>query len=318
MEVALLGELRVTHEDSIVELTSDRHRTIVAMLAMAVPTGVAADRLIDVLWADDLPDKPSTALQIQISRLRKALPDGVIDTTDNGYRLAIDPDAIDVHRFRRLVAEARRSDAPEAAAQAYSAALELWRGSPLASVRSQEWAEAEVAELEELHSAAVEARHRTLLDESSGGDQIADLERAVAEHPYRENLTELLMLALYRAGRQSDALHRFDELRRRLGDELGLEPSPQLRDLELAILTHSDELAPASTSGPAVDGAAPPLALTTFVGRSREIEQLVERSAQHRLVTVVGPGGVGKTRLAVEVVRNHGSNMAHGAVVVEL
>ncbi|HTH06276.1 MAG TPA: BTAD domain-containing putative transcriptional regulator, partial [Ilumatobacteraceae bacterium] len=162
------------------------------------------------------------------------------------------------------------------------------------------------------------ARHRTLLDESSGGDQIADLERAVAEHPYRENLTELLMLALYRAGRQSDALHRFDELRRRLGDELGLEPSPQLRDLELAILTHSDELSPASTSGPAVNGAAPPLALTTFVGRSREIEQLVERSAQHRLVTVVGPGGVGKTRLVSEAFARFDDTRAQRAWFVPL
>ena len=306
VDIALMGRVQVTHEGQAIELASEKQRTIVAMLAFAVPEPVGADPLIDALWGEDLPAKPNTALQIQISRLRKLLPEGSIDTTDSGYHLRVEEDSIDVHRFRRVINAARELVAGGSAIEAiehFRKAQQLWRGSPMGDHPTTDWARADIAELVELRLRALEDQYELMLEvghgEGSAVDDVAELERLVAEHPLREPLTALLMQALYRDGRQPDALRRYDGFRRRLADELGLTPSPKLRELEMAILTQ--ELVTTRSAPDSVTGAPPPAALTSFVGRDRERIELIDLINQHRLVTLIGPGGVGKTRLVSEI-----------------
>ncbi len=306
VDIALMGRVQVTHEGQAIELVSEKQRTIVAMLAFAVPEPVGTDPLIDALWGEDLPAKPNTALQIQISRLRKLLPEGSIDTTGSGYHLRVAADSIDVNRFRRVITTARELAAGGSTIEAiehFRQAQQLWRGSPMGDHPMTDWARADIAELIELRLRALEDQCELMLDvgprEGSAVDVVSELERLVVEHPLRERLTSLLMKALYRDGRQPDALRRYDAFRRRLADELGLTPSPDLRDLELAILTQ--ELVTTRSSPISVTGAPPPAALTSFVGRNRERAELIDLIDQHRLVTLVGPGGVGKTRLVSEV-----------------
>ncbi len=308
-------------------------RALLARLAMSPGRVVSVDTLTDALWGEDLPADAANALQIRVSKLRRALvtagvPSEVLVTRAPGYQLVVDADAVDAHRFERLVTRARQcadADAPAALAL-LEEALGLWRGPALADVGDAEWIEAESTRLEELRLGALEDRLDLLVELGRHTEAVADLERLVALHPLRERLHRLLLTALYRTGRQADALSVYHQLRRQLADELGIDPSPELQSLAEAILRQQvpaprrvDEAAvPASDAREPFNrhhGGAPelPQRLSEVIGRQGDVDAVLERLRSSRLVTLTGPGGVGKTTLATEVARRVADD-AHEAV----
>jgi DNA-binding SARP family transcriptional activator len=207
-------------------------RALLARLALSPGRVVSVDALTDALWGEDLPADAANALQVRVSKLRRALvaagvPGDILVTRAPGYVLAVDPAAVDVHRFEHLLTRARRFVAdgkPDDALGALDEALALWRGPAVGDVGDAEWIEAESARLEELRIGALEDRLEVLLDLGRHSEAVADLERLATLHPLRERLHRLLMVALYRGGRQADALTLYHRLRRRLADELGIDP----------------------------------------------------------------------------------------------
>nr|WP_226899141.1 BTAD domain-containing putative transcriptional regulator [Nonomuraea phyllanthi] len=269
-----------------------RPRALLALLLLDAGRMVSVERLVDGQYGDRPPAEAANAIQAQISRLRRSLPAGLIEFHGAGYRLAVSPDDVDAHRFERLSREGRRLLAAGLVTEAAAAlreAVDLWRGPALADVADAPFAGPQAVRLEELRLSAVE----DLLEAELGlpeGSPVAALRDLVAAHPLRERPRGLLMRALEAAGRPSEALAVFDETRRLLADELGTDPSPELSALHLTILRGERHQ---------VRRAGPPAQLTSFVGREDELARLAAlRDA--RLVTIVGPGGTGKTRLAVE------------------
>jgi YVTN family beta-propeller protein len=239
MDFRLLGGLEVWDGEQQVPLGGGKQRAVLALLLLHANEVLATDRLIDELWGENPPETARTALQVYVVRLRKALGAERIRTHEPGYVLELAPHELDVIRFERLVQEARvlRASREEArAAQALREALALWRGPPLADFTYQPFARTEIARLEELRLTALEERIDADLALGRGSDLVGELEALVAEHPYRERIRGQLMLALYRAGRQADALGLYQETRKLLVDELGIEPGPALQRLEGAIL----------------------------------------------------------------------------------
>ena len=302
-----------------------KQRALLALLALQRGKPVSADRLIDHLWGDGEAGNPANALQAQIGQLRRSLGPAAIVTAEAGYALAIDPDDVDVVRFEQLVAAGRRLAAEGEAAQGSTAlgeALALRRGEPLGEFAYAGFADVERAHLDELTLVAIEARAGADLELGLHGELVGELEALCREHPLRERLWELLILALYRAGRQAEALAAYTEARDRLVDELGIEPGPALRELQARVLAQDPALTP---PGPARPRAAGPAAtgnlraqLSSFIGRDAELEQLREAIRSHRLVTLIGPGGAGKTRLAVEAAGVLREEHRDGAWLIEL
>lgn len=289
MEIRLFGSFEVVVDGDLRPVSGQGERALLALLACAAGHVVGVERLIDALWGEDLPANPANALQVRVSKLRRQLGD-VIVTQPAGYLLAVEPDDVDVHRFGRLVAAGR-----------FDEALSLRRGPALAAFGDESWARGEAARLEELYLAAIEEHVEGRL--RAGGDVglVSELEALVADHPLRERLRGQLMLALHRSGRSADALDRYQEGRRLVVEELGLDPSPALRELEGAILRQDPELeGPPSVLARATNL---PARLSSFVGRETELERVVGALARARLVTLTGPGGAGKTSLAVEAAR---------------
>jgi predicted ATPase/DNA-binding SARP family transcriptional activator len=274
---------------------------------------VAEDVLLQALWGNEASRTRRKALQVQVSRLRARLGRASerIVTSDAGYHLVVGDGELDAARFEALCGRARGEQPAEAAAT-LAEALALWRGGALADLRYEPFAQAEIARLEELRWSALEARLEAELATGHNG-VVAELERLVAEAPVRERLIELRMRALYRAGRHVDALAVFREARRRLAEDLGLEPGPALRELERAILAHDPALNDARPQP-----APPPAPPTPTVGREREVRELADALAESRLVTLTGPGGVGKTRLAIEAARALGDRFPRGVHVAWL
>ena len=286
---------------------------------------MSADRLIDVLWGDGEAANPANALQAQIGQLRRTLGATAIVTSEAGYALGIAPDDLDAARFEQLVAEGRRLLAEGETVLASSAlgeALRLRRGEPLAEFAYADFANGERAHLEELTLVAIEARAETDLALGRHGELVDELETLCRQHPLREHLWELLILALYRAGRQAEALRAYSDARAHLIDELGLEPGPALRELEARVLAQDPSLAlagPAPVREATTPRAAGNLApMGRFIGRGTEIEQVCEAVRACRLVTLTGPGGAGKTRLAVEAAAVLAEEHRDGAWLVEL
>ena len=335
MQVRLFGELEAVAEGVPVPVRGAKQRALLALLALQRGQPVSADRLIDVLWGDGQAAHPANALQAQIGQLRRTFGAAAILTSEAGYALAVGPDDVDIVRFGRLVAEGRRLAVDGEAALASAVlgeALGLRRGEPLAEFADAGFASAERAQLEELTLLAVEARAGADLMLGRHGELAAELEALRQQHPLRERLWELHILALYRAGRQAEALRAYTEVRDRLVDELGIDPGPALRELQARILAQDPSLAPASAApasaqaSPAPVPAAAPLAsagnlrarLSRFVGRDAELGQLNEAVRSSRLVTLTGPGGAGKTRLAVETAAALRPEHRDGAWLVEL
>jgi DNA-binding SARP family transcriptional activator/class 3 adenylate cyclase len=247
MEFRILGPLEAADERGIVVLGPTKQRALLALLLLNPGRTMPIARLVDDLWGDEPPASARKVIQIYVSRLRKLLPDGMLQTHAAGYRLEVAREEIDLFRFERLHAEgqvALEQGRSAEAARALREGLALWRGSPLVEFESEPFARLEGTRLEELHMAALEERIDADLELGRHADLVGELETLVARQPLRERLLEQLMLALYRSGRQADALAVFRERKRALADELGIEPSQALRDLEVRILRHDPILGP--------------------------------------------------------------------------
>jgi DNA-binding SARP family transcriptional activator len=249
MEFRILGPLEVADGDTIITLASAKQRALLAILLLSANEVVSADRLIDELWGEHGPESGRTALQVLVSKLRGTLGEAgaPLITRPPGYVMRLESEQLDLHRFERLLGEADAAE-PAVAAGKLREALALWRGPALADLAYESFAQAAIGRLEELRLAALERRIDADLALGGHREVVAELEGLVAEHPMREGVRARLMLALYRSGRQADALAAYQNARRTLVDELGIEPSPSLRELEQAILRQdpSLELQPAA------------------------------------------------------------------------
>ena len=254
MDFRLLGPLEVVGDDGPLPLGGTKQRSLLAMLLLHANQVVSTDRLIDALWGASPPLRCGKSIQVYVSRLRKVLADDRLVTHAPGYVLYVDPTELDLARFEQLVAEARRAP-PESASSKLREALELWRGPPLSDLAYEQFAQAEIARLEEMRLGALEQRLEADLALGRHAELVAELETLVARHPLRERCRYQLMLALYRSERQADALQAYRQARQELLDELGLEPSESLRQLEAAILRQDPGLALATD--PARVKAAP-------------------------------------------------------------
>ncbi len=322
----LFGEFEVVKEGVAIPIRGAKQRALLALLALNRGRPVSADRLIDQLWGDGQTAKPANALQAQIVQLRRTLGASAIVTSESGYALDVSAGDLDAARFENLVVEGRRLSTEGELALASAVlgdALRLRRGEPLAEFAYAGFADAERAHLNELALVATECRVEADMGLGHHNELVGELEALCREHSLRERLWELLMLALYRAGRQAEALRAFTEIRDRLVDELGIDPGSSLRDLEARILDHDPSLAaekPAvarTPSMPSVPGNLPE-SLSSFRGRNTELEQVDQAIDSSRLVTLIGPGGVGKTRLAVEAAARRRDQHSGGAWLVEL
>jgi predicted ATPase/DNA-binding SARP family transcriptional activator len=300
VHVQLLGPVElVDDEGRPISAPAGKPRALLALLALEAGHVVSSDRLIDVLWGDRPPATAPKILQGYVSRLRKLLPAGRLETREPGYVFRLAGEELDLARFERLrneAAAAAEGEQWQSAAALLREALELWRGPPLADVADELDLPGEIARLEELHLVALEQRVAADLELGHEADLIGELDALTRAHPLRERLRLQLMLALYRLGRQADALNVYRDTRELLVDQLGIEPGPELQQLERQILLQDDSLVAAPRAGPLPPVPAP---LTPIVDRVTEIAEIGGLLRQSRLVTLLGSGGVGKTRLAL-------------------
>lgn len=301
-------------------------RALLADLLVHRGRPVSVDRLIDDLWRDELPVNPTGALQTKVSQLRRVLEEAepgcrdLVVSRPPGYLLRVDAEALDMDRFAALAARAGASGDPRARAALLSDALALWRGPAFADFGDEEFTRPAIQRLEEQRLLALEEQAQARLELGEHSVLVGELRELVAQYPLRERLRAAQLRSLYGAGRQSEALAGYGELRDRLADELGVDPSPELVALHQAILNHDPEL----TAAPVLLSAASrprtnlPAPLTDLVGRAgavRDVRDLLDAS---RLVTLTGPGGVGKTRLAVETATQLAGTCPDGVWLVEL
>jgi predicted ATPase len=301
LRYGMLGPLEV-RTDRVLRLASARQRLLLTVLMVEANRAVAADRLVDELWGDALPADPEGALRTQISRLRKALgPDAGLVTEERAYRLTVARDQLDTAHFEDLMGLLASGGAQGAdALRLLDEALALWRGPVLAEFADRAFAQPEAVRLEELHLAAREQRAEVLLTLGRAAEAAADLDALLAEHPEREQARGLLMEALYRQGRHTEAVATYQAWRRHLAEELGLEPSPALQHIEGQVLAHTlPAREVATTPGRHPHRLARPV--SSFVGRDDDVSALSRLLEEARLLTLCGPAGVGKTRLALEV-----------------
>jgi predicted ATPase/DNA-binding SARP family transcriptional activator len=303
--VSLLGPVAVAHDGVTTPVAGAKLQSLLAVLALAVPHAVSDDRLLDEVWGDDQPSKPTNAMQALVSSLRRLLGPGVVDRQGAGYVLRVDPDEIDVNRFERLVGAARAASSAgdhPAAVGRYREALALVRGDVLANLGDRWFARDASARLDELVLGAEEGLIDAELAVGHHAEVVTTVLDLVRRHPLRERFRAQLILALYRCDRQADALQAYRDAREHLRDELGLDPGPELRALERAVLAQDPALAaPIAIASPLAQPSVLPVALTSLVGRERELEGIERALRRDRLVTLVGPAGVGKSRLAVEI-----------------
>lgn len=337
LDLRLLGPITAEREGEAVSLGGPRQRAVLARLALVLGHVVTVDRLVDDVWAGDPPATAVNTLQSYVSLLRRALGDPqALRREGPGYVLAVERDVLDAARFEDGVSAARALGPTAEALELLDGALGEWRGPVMADVADEEWARSAAVRWEELRLSALEARFDVLLAMGRSAEAVAELERALDEHPLREGFARQLMIALYRSDRQADALRAFSRTRAVLADELGLDPSPALVGLQTAILNHDPELtrlpaATAARSPTVVDQAtatrapapAPtsneppppsPVALpspavragaTAFVGRQRQLALLHQRwddvtNGDRHLALLVGEAGAGKSRLAAQ------------------
>jgi predicted ATPase/DNA-binding SARP family transcriptional activator len=375
VEFRILGSVEVSDGGLVKDLGGLRERTLLARLLLSAGQVVSADRLADDLWAGQPPPHWMATLRVYVSRLRRALGSGsaAVATHPPGYRIVLADGELDAHRFDGLVAAARDDMAagrPEAAAARLREALALWRGPALSDVADFGFAQADVVRLEEARLAAIEDRVEADLACGRHASLASELEGLAAAHPLRERLCGQRVLALYRCGRQADALQAYQELRDRLADELGIDPNPALARLHQAILRQEPsidwnpaagpagdtpgappEQASGAPGGPAEQASGPPGAppgqtpgapgappeqaqqapgwlpaetgwlpaeTTSFIGRESELATIEELLGLSRLLTLTGPGGSGKTRLALKAGEQASGRYSGGVWLVEL
>ncbi len=317
LSVALLGPIEVRRDGDVLTVPAGKPTELLMRLALAAGTMVPKEVLLEDLWGDGAVTTSANTVQSKVSRLRKALGDpGLIQGGAIGYTLAVEAssiDALQVARRADAITALRQHGDAAAVRDACVEALALFRGEGLFGAIDAPWLQPHRIQLEELRLRLVEDHLRARLELGAAGELVGELEELVAQHPLRESLWGLLITALYRAGRQADALAAYRSVREHLVEELGIEPGRDLQRLEQQVLEQDRALdaspPPPSTRaqqpppGPPVDGNLPPLS-SSMVGRGRECADIAHLSAEHRLVTLVGPAGVGKTRLALEVARS--------------
>ena len=268
IEFRVLGPFEVLVEGRALELKRRKQRSLLALLMLHAGEVVSTDRLVEELWAGEPPKAAVASLQNLVSQLRKVLGRDTVRTREPGYMLDVDPDRVDLHRFERLVAQAAEGGDAERRSSLLREALGLWRGAPMADLAFEPFAHVEVARLEELRTAAREELVQAELELGRHSQLVGELERLVAENPLRERLRGQLMLALYRSGRQAEALEAYRQARETLVGELGIVPSPDLQRLEQSILRHDSELelAPMSGTEPATGEERRKTVTVLFVG----------------------------------------------------
>jgi predicted ATPase/DNA-binding SARP family transcriptional activator len=354
VEFRILGPVEAYERGLALELGGLRERTLLARLLLSANRVVPADRLADDLWSGHPPTHSIATLRVYISRLRRVLGPqaGILETQAPGYRLNVADDQLDATRFARLVRAAdteMSAGRPERAATALREALDLWHGPALLDVAGLAFAQADASRLEEARLSALESRVEADLGCGWHASLVGELDTLAGSHPLRERLTRQRMLALYRCGRQADALSAYARLRVRLAEELGIDPSPDLRRMQERILrqdpaldwhqgegsdTRGRERVPVRGAGggaepPAPAGQVPrnpgvlpaprlPTESTSFVGREAELNTIAELLCLSRLVTLTGPGGSGKSRLALRAAAQAAGDYREGVWLVEL
>jgi predicted ATPase/DNA-binding SARP family transcriptional activator len=338
MEFRVLGPLEVVDQGRSLSLGGTKQRALLAVLLLHAGEVVPTHRLIEDLWGEAPPETAAHAVQVYVAALRKLLepnrakgsPSTSLRTRAPGYLIEVGDDELDLARFERLIAAGRAMLAadPTRAASLLGEALSLWRGPALADLALEPFAQAQIAGLEERRIGVLEDRIEADLAAHRHADLVGELERLVAAHPLRERLWGQLILALYRSGRQAEALEAYQRMRERLAGELGIDPSRPLQQLERAILVQDPGLDASPAAAPAARPAAPgpppsvrlPSPPTPLIGRSTEVAAVAAtlRQPEVRLVTLTGTGGIGKTRLAVEVASGLAGSFADGVHFVPL
>jgi predicted ATPase/DNA-binding SARP family transcriptional activator len=317
----VLGPLEASVDGTPVSLGRPQQRAVLAILLLLPNRPVSTDRLIELLWPEKPPGKPQTAVQGYISSLRKLLGRETIETAGGGYQLRAEPEQLDLGRFERLLREGREALAgenPSRAEQLLEDALALWRGPALADFAYEPWAESEVGRLEELRLVAQEELIAARLTLGQHAELVGELEVLVVEQPLRERPRAQLMLALYRSGRQAEALDQYRRAREQFSEELGIDPGPELRLLHKQIL-NQDSALDTSRSLARTPGNLPQ-SPNPLIGRDRELDDLqtlLERE-DVRLLTLTGPGGTGKTRLALQLATGLVDQFEQGVFFVDL
>jgi predicted ATPase/DNA-binding SARP family transcriptional activator len=314
VQIGILGSFEVRADDgALADVPGARLRALLVALALEPGHVVSKATLIDWIWGERPPADTANALQRLVSRLRKALPEGLIEVQPGGYRLTVEPEAVDAVRFEHLVAQARGAEGPRRV-QLLREALALWRGAAMADVdlEDSEALDAAIARLERLRLAALEDRFDAEVGLGQAGELIAELTDLVAAHPMRERLVAALMRALAAAGRDTEALLTYERIRETLADQLGVDPSPELSALHVALLRgelgRREEVRKTNVRAE----------LTSFVGREAEVAAVRALIGEGRLTTLIGPGGSGKTRLATETARTLLGDLPDGVWLVEL
>jgi predicted ATPase/DNA-binding SARP family transcriptional activator len=301
----VLGPVEVEAGGAHLDVGGPLPRRLLTALVAADGRAVPDDRLVEIVWGEDAPPRAVAALQVYVSRLRRALGpqgQGLVERSGSGYRIALEPDATDAARFTKAVADGKQLLAESAAKQAFQVltdALELWRGEAYADLHDSPALEAARGRLGELREVAVEERLAAQLAMGDAASAVAELEAGVRVEPYRERRWALLTLGLYRCGRQGDALSALRRVRGLLADDLGVDPGVELQELEGRVLAQDPRLL-LPAPGALTTGIG--RRLSSFIGRDGEVATVARLLAEQRLVTIVGPAGVGKTRLAFEYV----------------
>lgn len=317
LEIRLLGPFEVLAGETVANVGGSKRQALLAMLALNGGRVVHLDALVEGLWGDDLPAAPRNALHHHVARLRAALGQEAIAGSADGY--ALGEASVDALRFEELLSETRaalRERDVHAAEASVASALDLWRGAALQGLGDTAWFSAEARRLESLRVDLLEEQFEVALALGEHREVVPALRTALQGHPFRERLWTQLMLALYRSGRQADALETFQEARRVLAEALGLEPGPELRRLQEAILAHDPAIA-AVPIAPRGRGNLP-ASTTSFVDREDALARVLELLRRHRLVTLTGPPGVGKSRLALEAARSFERETRDAAWLVDL
>ncbi len=321
VQIAILGPLQVRGDDGcVIPVAGARLRRLLTRLALDAGRAVAAADLVDAVWLDDPPQEVANALQSLVSRLRRVLGDPRwIQQAATGYRLDTPRESIDVHTFAAAVTAGRRAlqaGDPRGALALLTDALRLWRGAPLCDADAATYATAPTARWDELRLAATADRIAAEFALGNAAEMVPELEELVAAYPLREQFVGQLMTALAATARTADALAAYEQLRTRLADLLGADPGKDLQAAHLALLRGDAGVAPAPA--PALRRSNLRAAVSSFVGRELELARVTDLVAQGRLTTIVGPGGAGKTRLAMEAASPLVQRYRDGVWLVEL